>query len=486
MVPLEKQVTVTPMKRSSPADVLQPVAGSFRDPGGRVYETSNRILKTVHDSRAGAFDFVESTRVLDELSSKGWVLPAQRLPLTDLLKRQLPQGVKYVLEVPRLPFVSYPYCWPFAALKAAALLHLDVHLACLERKVTLSDASAYNVQFIGARPVFIDHLSFVPYREGELWAGHRQFSEQFLFPLLLRSLFGVHHNAWYRGHQEGIPTEEFARLLRWRHYFNRNLLTHVIVPAWLQRTALSNARDLRKDELPVAPLPFPTFRRVLEKLRAWINGLEPAGGAKTVWQDYVETHGYADAETELKKQVVREFAREVKPRVLWDIGCNTGEYAQVALESGADYVVGFDADQGALDLAFNRARERELRFLPLYLDVANPSPNQGWQESERPGLLARAQANGLLALALVHHLAIGRNIPFAQLLSWLVSLAPRGVIEFVPKTDLMVQRLLGMREDIFPDYTESCFIAHMSSVARVVKRQTVSSSGRLLMWYERR
>ena len=118
-----------------------------------------------------------------------------------------------VLEHPRLPFVSYPYEWPFKALKAAALHHLDIQIDALDGGVALSDASAYNVQFLGAKPIFIDLLSFRRYREGEFWLGHRQFCEQFLNPLLLRALVGVPHNAWYRGSLEGIVSAELSRLL---------------------------------------------------------------------------------------------------------------------------------------------------------------------------------------------------------------------------------------------------------------------------------
>ena len=105
-------------------------------------------------------------------------------------------SASYVLEHDRIPYISYPYEWPYSALRCAALHHLDLHLALLEYDLTLLDASAYNVQFRGTRPVFIDVLSATAYDEGGLWLGHRQFCEQFLIPLLLQRLLRVNFNAW--------------------------------------------------------------------------------------------------------------------------------------------------------------------------------------------------------------------------------------------------------------------------------------------------
>jgi ribosomal protein L11 methylase PrmA len=168
---------------------------------------------------------------------------------------------------------------------------------------------------------------------------------------------------------------------------------------------------------------------------------------------------------------------------LFDFGCNTGAYSSLALESGARSVVGFDMDQGALEGAFARAVSADLAFLPLYLDAANPSPTQGWCQAERPGLADRAPANALLALAFVHHLAIARNIPLDQLLAWLTSLAPTGVIEYVPKNDPTVQRMLALREDVFSDYNVSNFATSLAKRARIIQRNVVSASGRELFWY---
>jgi ribosomal protein L11 methylase PrmA len=204
-----------------------------------------------------------------------------------------------------------------------------------------------------------------------------------------------------------------------------------------------------------------------------------------VWGDYAKTHGYAGAEDAAKRRFVAEFIERTKPTLLFDLGCNTGDYAALALASGAGRVVGFDFDQHALDGAFMRADAEGLDFLPLFLDALNPSPDQGWRQAERAGFGARARPDALLALAFAHHLAIGRNVPLEQTVAWITGLAPCGVIEFVPKADPAVGRMLALREDIFPDYDETAFASCLSSVARIVHSEAVSAHGRRLFCYER-
>ena len=455
--------------------------GSFRDPSGRVYRRDGRIFRTVLEPAVADFEFVRSTGLLQRLARDGLALAAE--PVNASVLGDLAAGARYVLEQPKIPFISYPYEWSFLALKSAALCHLEVHLEALDHGVTLSDASAYNVQFEGARPVFIDALSFRHYRDGDLWVGHRQFCEQFLNPLLLRATLGIPHNAWYRGSPEGIGTVEFKRLLPLRRKLSWNVLTHVVLQATFQKAAEKDGAIVESGRLERGRLPLAAYRRMLKRLHKWIEGLKPADSGKTPWAEYPSAKSYSAAETKAKKAFIRDFASAVRPGMVWDLGCNTGDFSEAALEAGAGYAVGFDADQGALDKAFARAEAENLAFLPLYLDAANPSPSQGWEQRERQGLMERASADAVLALALVHHLAIARNIPLDRLLGWLVDLAAQGVVEFVPKSDPMVQRMLRLREDIFEDYTEEHFLHCLRERARIIKSETVTPEGRRLIWY---
>jgi ribosomal protein L11 methylase PrmA len=455
---------------------------SFRDPSGHVFVQGERVFRTVMRCAAADYEFVRDQGLLERLAEEGRLVGSAEVA-PDLLGPA--EDVLYLLEHARIRYVSFPYEWSFPALKAAALLHLDLHLDLLAHGVTLSDASAYNVQFQGPRPIFIDVLSLRRYREGEYWVGHRQFCEQFLNPLLLRALAGVPHNAWYRGSLEGIGVLDVDRLLPLRRKLSWNVISHVVLQAKLHRAAIrkpqANIEKIRERQLSKTG-----FRGLLGQLRHWIAKLEPADTGPTVWGGYADSHSYGSEEEQAKRRFVAEFVERTRPRLLFDLGCNTGDYAALALEAGAGSVVGFDADQQALETAFARAAAGGLAFLPLYLDAANPSPDQGWQQTERAGFGRRAKADAVLALAFEHHLAIGRNVPLDQTVAWLTGLAPRGVIEFVPKADPTVNRMLALREDIFSDYDEAAFTQCLTGAARIVRSEIVSAHGRRLFWYDRR
>jgi ribosomal protein L11 methylase PrmA len=456
-------------------------AGSFRDPAGRVHIVGRRVFRTVSHKAVADFESVADAGLHTRLIAKGRLVSHRRLGAEEAAGVGLAAPV--VLEHPRLPFVSWPYEWSFPALKAAALLHLDVHLDALADGFTLSDATAYNVQFRGPAPVFIDTLSFRPYRDGEYWLGHRQFCDQFLNPLLLDSLLGVSHVPWYRGSLEGVSTTDLAALLGMRHWLSWNVAVHVLLQARFQRAAT------RKGAVKISvarKLPREGFLSMLQGLRAWIGGLEPGGSRRTVWSDYTNEASYSPSEGHAKRTFVGDFVRRFRPETVWDMGCNTGDYSVAALEAGARRAIGFDFDRAAAGRAFERARREGLDFQPLVLDAANPTPSQGWAQQERSGLLERADADAILALALVHHLSISRNVPLERVVGWIVELAPAGVIEFVPKSDPMVQELLRLREDIFDRYDEQHFFEALRERAEIVETTRVSASGRILVAFRRR
>jgi ribosomal protein L11 methylase PrmA len=452
-------------------------AGSFRDPSGYVAHYDDRIFRILREDAFSSFEWLRASGLLADLVANGWLVP------TDISTELAIQDVSpRVLEHEPINFISYPYEWSFELLKRAALFHLDLHLKALESCFTLVDASAYNVQFLGTKPIFIDPLSLVSYTEGEMWMAQRQFHEQFLNPLLLTSLLKIPFNAWYRGSVEGISSEDLARALHPNHKLSWRIWSEVLIPVRLQRSARSNpSRGVaaKQRKLPLNALQF-----MLRSLRAWISGLrDPFATETTIWRGYEAENSYLPEEEKRKQSFVSDFIQRSRPQMVWDLGCNTGLYSETALRAGAGYVVGFDTDHGALNLAVQRSARSDLKFLPLHMDACNPSPSQGWHQKERAGLGARSRPDAILALALEHHIAIGRNVPLPMLFDWIVDLADCGVVEFVPKGDPTVQRMLSLREDIFDQYTQAEFESELAKRAAIEKREVVSSSGRTLYIY---
>lgn len=455
--------------------------GSFRDPSGHVYQREGRIYRTVMPAASHDYEFVRKTGIVDALIQQS-VLLGETVVSADVLGKQA-QGAAYILEHPVLPYVSYPYEWCFSQLQRAALLHLTIQLTALEYGVALVDASAYNVQFQGAEPVFIDHLSFVPYHDGDYWLGHRQFCEQFINPLLLASKLHVNFNHWYRGAQEGIDTVSLNNLLKLRHKLSLQVFIHVVMQARFKRRHQSSVKkisDKRK-------LPKSAYRHMLEGLKSWVAKLKPPPYENTVWSNYTnQLDHYQDSSLARKHELVARFVQANSVVTVHDIGCNTGEYAELCLQNGAKHVVGYDFDQGAVEQAYRRAQEKRLNFLPLVMSAVNPSPAQGWAQQERQGFVQRADADAVIALAVIHHLAIGANIPLAMVVDWLLTIAPCGLVEFVPKSDPMVKTMLALRKDIFDDYTEANFLACLEQYAVIEQHERIPDTERSVVIYRRK
>ena len=471
-----------------PDSILPGVDGSFRDPSAVVLQSGGRVFRALDDAAFEDFEALVASGVLARQVSAGrvvatWPVASADVPGAPVIDRRRP----HLIEHERIAFVSHPYEWPFSLLKRAAVLHLDLHLDLLRSGFTLADGSAYNIQFRGTRPVFIDIPSVRRYREGEYWAGYRQFCEQFLNPLLLTAVVGIPFHGWYRGTLEGVAVDDVARLLPARAALSWRVLLHVTLHA---RMTVSGQRR------PDAGLPAPGGKHgrplsraalawLLRGMRNWIVGLRPRGASASRWADYSTRTSYAAEEADAKRSFVAAYIARAAPAEVLDLGCNNGVYSEIALAAGAKRVVGLDTDLGALEAAVHRADARSLALLPLVVDAANPSPDQGWNQRERPGLQARATADGLLALAFLHHIVIGRNVPLEQAVRWVVGLAPTGVLEFVPKQDPMVQRMLAHRLDIFPTYDRDSFRRELERSAFIARETRISSSGRTLFEYRR-
>jgi ribosomal protein L11 methylase PrmA len=459
--------------------LAESVPGSHRDPAGGVYRLGDRILRTVAPDHDAEFAATLRTGMLDRFADSGRIVAFE--PLSGPPAALGLAGASRVLEHPRLPFISYPYEWSFEALRAAGLHYLDLHLEAMEGGLTLSDASAYNIQFLGTDPIFIDLLSFRPYRDGEIWSGYRQFCEQFLNPLLLSAKTGVMPNAWYRGALEGVRTSDLRRLLPWRALLSRRVLLHVVAHSALEDVAQTSLAT--KEASVAAALPRESFLRVLGGMRAWLGSLAPKR-VRSRWADYPTTCSYTDEERTAKHAEVSRFAAALRPKMLWALGCNTGEYPLLALRSGAERAIGWDGDAAAVDTGFRAARDAGARFTPLVCDLANPSPSQGWDQAERAGMLERSSADAVMALAIIHHLTFGANVPLPKAIAWTVSLAPRGLIEFVAPHDVQVQRMIAHRGSVHP-YDRDLFVTALQKVARIERSTVLGPSGRELFWYDR-
>ena len=471
LVTLPQKATNEPRKESA----LQLEPGSYRDRQATVFYHEGKVLRALSATASANWEQLRSAPFFAEMMALGRIVRTAR---AERVLQALPAGAWVdVVEHARIPFVSYPYEWTFGMLKDAALLHLELLEAALGASMILKDASAYNMQWTGVQPVFVDIPSFEPLRRGEPWVGYRQFCELFLYPLMLRAYKGVDFRPWLRGNIDGVPAHALRPLLSLRDLARPGVLMHVVAQNALQRRFSDSPRNVR-NSIAEAGFDERLIVRNIGGLKAIIRRMK-ASGAETTWADYANTHSYGEAEFQAKLGFVQEAAALRQWRLVWDLGCNAGIFSRAVAEH-ADYVVAMDGDWMAVERLYQdqQARADRQKILPLVVNLADPSPNQGWQGLERKALPDRGKPELTLCLALIHHIAIGANIPIGSFLGWLASLGTALVIEFVGRDDEMVETLLRNKDDQHPDYNLDHFEAELSRRFVVHRKQPLKGGKR--------
>jgi ribosomal protein L11 methylase PrmA len=451
---------------------MQRDTASFRDPCGFVFHREGRMYRQVNRSYADHYDRLIASGLYDELAGLGLLVPHSEVDL----ELAADENAYRVVAPERIPFVSYPAEWCFSQLKSAALLTLRVQRNALAKGMILKDASAFNVQFLGVRPVFIDTLSFETYREGQPWVAYRQFCEHFLSPLLLLSMVDPRLGRLLSRFLEGIPLDMASRMLPRRTWLKPSLALHIHLHARaIERYGRRRLGSSRWDKA--------ISKRSLEGLVASLTGLVEGmswNPSATEWASYDTEHGYASESLQAKDRFVQETVEEWRPVTVWDLGANTGRYSRIAA-TAVGRVVSIDGDPGAVEVNYRQTRKLGAEnILPLCVDLTDPTPATGWAGRERASLADRGPADLVFALALVHHLALGRNVPLGHIARWLRQLGPRLVVEFVPKSDPQAQRLLVSREDVFADYDRETFERRFLELYETVRVAQLPDSERVL------
>lgn len=458
----------------------QQLKASFRDPSGFLFTQQGALYRQVNWLYREQYDRLVSCGLYEKLVQAGLLIPHWEVSLDP----PEPSLAYRVIRPEKLDFVSYPYEWSFGMLRDAALATLDIQKQALAHGMVLKDSSAYNIQFHHGQPTLIDTLSFEIYREGEPWIAYRQFCQHFLAPLALMAHRDVRLGQLLRIYIDGVPLDLAAELLPFRTRFNIGLNLHLHLHAAAQKRYAGKVIAQTHSRRHMSRVAFLGLMDSLENTVRHLNW-EPSG---TEWADYYATSSghYSVAAFEHKRQLVTQFIEAVAPQSVWDLGANTGEFSRLASERGIP-TVAFDIDPATVELNYRAMRQkREKCLLPLVLDLTNPSPAMGWHHRERQSLLERGPADLVLALALIHHLAIANNVPLLQLADFFAQVGKWLVIEFVPKDDSQTQRLLASRQDIFSNYTQAGFETAFGQYFAIHRISPLPETKRLLYLMERK
>lgn len=467
---------------------VRPDHGSFRDPAGYVFFFDDHTYRALDSSSFSLVQQLEKEGILSELCSQGYLINTRVIessaPLFTILQRELPNE-QHFLHHETIPFISYPYEWSFSMLADAAQLQLTLQLKLLERGYSLKDASAFNVQFLNCRPVFIDILSIEKPRRKDVWIAYGQFCQMHLFPLLLKHYMNLSTRGYFLDSINGLPVEEVYRMIgRW-NALKPALIMDVFLQYYFQKSSAGKITPLKHklaQEESSAAAQSINLRRLSRK----IGRLTRSRKTASRWSDYIKTHTYSpEAEAE-KVRYIKEFLAQHAPRTVLDIGCNTGRYSLLASQSGAR-VIAVDSDHDSIDILYQHARNEQAAVLPLWVDIANPTPAVGFRNRERKSFMERLKSEAVFALALIHHLLVTSRIPLDAICELFHDLTTQYVIvEFIEREDEMFQSLLALREDIYGKVSRDFFLTTFTKQFDLIDQCVLSKSRRTLFTFKKK
>jgi ribosomal protein L11 methylase PrmA len=457
---------------------MEPLPSSFRDPSGFVFSHTGSVYRQINNSFARNYDMFIASGLYDKLVNRGLLVAHE-----DIIDGTIPKAFDcYKLIKPQqISFISYPYEWSFSQLKAAAMLTLRVQHEAIKHGFVLKDASAFNVQFIDSKPVFIDTLSFEPYEPGRPWVAYKQFCQHFLVPLALMAHTDIELSKLMISHIDGIPLPLASKLLPFKTRLNYSLATHIHLHSKMQQKHADAAGTESAAKAKSAQLSEQGMRGLIASLANTVKKLNWKM-PETEWGNYYAQTNYSDQAGDEKRALVDRFLGRISDplTVIQDFGANTGEFSRIAAKHCA-LVVSQDIDPVAVELNYREnSTNGPKNILPLIQDFSSPSPAIGWGNAERSSFLERSRCDALLVLALIHHLAINNNVPLSNIAKLLSGITKWLVIEFVPKSDSQVIRLLATRKDIFVNYTPQGFEESFSEYFSIESSENVRDSERTL------
>jgi len=447
---------------------------SFRDPSGFLFYHSDILYRQINQSYKKEYDTLMNSGLYQKLVDEKLIIPHKEVNI----EQAKPEIAYKIIQPEKIPFISYPYEWSFSQLKQAALTTLEIQKICMDYEMTLKDASAYNIQFNMVNPIFIDTLSFETYVEGKPWHAYKQFCQHFLAPLALMSHKDIRLNQLLRIYIDGIPLDLTSKLLPMKTKTMFTLMSHIHAHAKSQKHYEN--KKIKKG----LKLGRRSFIGIIESLYSGTKKMNwtPKG---TEWAEYYSETNYTTSAFQEKKQIISDFLDKIKPKIVWDLGANTGVFSRLASRKGIK-TISFDIDPAAIEKNYlDCIKNNETNILPLLLDLTNPTPNIGWDNKERLSVIERGPTDVIFALALIHHLVISNNIPLDRVANFFKKNCKYLIIEFVPKNDSQVQRLLSTREDIFDQYTQEDFENEFEKYFRIESSFKLKDSDRVLYIMEK-
>jgi hypothetical protein len=436
---------------------------SWRDPSGYIFEKNGELFRQVNNSYKENF-LQFSGSLYEVLVSKNLLIPHS------VIQENLTGDQEWhtTLKPEPIAFITYPYEWSFDMLKDAALLTLEINKQALINGMILKDATPYNVQWHNGKMIFIDSLSFEKYDPDQPWIAYHQFCECFLAPLLLSHYTGNDCTKMLLSYPEGIPLALASKLLPRTTRFALHVYLHI----HLHASVGAKGQPAKPKKIKFTRV---KMERLLSSLEMLIRRLKTPA-QKTTWSGYYDEASQRDDYLSVKTALVNTLASGINFESVADFGANKGEFAKYFSGKGIPTIAS-DADPFCVNSIY---KLHDPNLQPVVMDLASPTPATGLNNTERASFISRAKVDLGLALALIHHLSVGRNIPFEKSAAFFKMLTRTLVIEFVPVTDEKIKLMLANKKNIYSWYTEAGFENSYSKLFHIVSKKPVGDSGRII------
>lgn len=419
---------------------------SFKDPDGFVFDYNDNLYRCIYYKSVDYYSKLFKQNFFTKLIDENKIINFTETENIFYDKIDSIKKEDKILNLKKINFFSYPHEWPFEQLKDAAIFHLDFEILLLKENYCLKDASSRNIIFYKNRPIFIDHLSIKEYKDGDYWLGQIQFYNEFLNPLIIKSKCKINYNDWYEANFYGIFSEDLNNILKFHQKLNSSIFFHVVLPAKSKFLINNQLKKLKKN------FSKEKYMYILNSLKNFIINLKISTNKDLRWSNYKNFIPYEIEEFNKKKMLVRDFLNNIKLENIVDLGCNDGTF--LLLSNKKKNILGYDFDHECINESYIKSKNIEHNAIFFVKNLS--------KEITQRKKFNITKIDACLSLALIHHLRVTENIPITKIITYILSVAKEGLIEFVDKSDEKFKSILGHKEDTYDDY-------NMENITNIIK-----------------
>ncbi len=450
---------------------MKSVASSFRDPAGSVFIRDGIVYRAIFEEYRKHYETLINSGLYQMLIEEKSLIPHEEVST----EKAFSEAYK-IIRPQQLELISYPQEWCFLQLKEAALLTLNIQLTALQHGMVLKDASPYNIQFLNAQPILIDTLSFEQYNDGDPWIAYRQFCELFLAPLVVMSVKDIDLNL-LRLYPQGVPLTLAVKMIPWRKRIKPSIYLNLVLHGRLQRRQGNLAMNTEPQKAKVSKRAMLGHTEML--IRA-VQKLEPHKRQHGEWNTYYEENLLSNEYLKEKEFVIEGLLQQIKPGCVFDLGSNTGNFSSLASKYARE-VIALEKDAMCSELFAQKVKKDGVKnIMPLLFDIMEPLSTAGWESSERLTLWQRQRSDLVMALAVLHHISIGENVPYEKISSLFLKLGRQLLIEFVAPDDPNAKRLLRYKSSLMNRISKADFIKAFEHDWKIVGEFSLKSARRTI------